>query len=37
MRKFCFGKITHNQDTEIRNILVSGKFGNEDSTFHSGL
>ena len=35
--KISFGEITHHLDLEIRNILGSGMFGNENSTFHSGL
>ena len=31
-----FGEITHYFDLEIRKMLVSGIFGNEDSKFHSG-
>ena len=34
--KNLFGKITHHLDPEIRKMLVNGKFGNQDSTFHSG-
>ena len=34
--KILFDKITHHLDPEIRKILVRGKFGNEDSTVHSG-
>ena len=34
--KILFGEITHHFDQEIRKMLVNGKFGNEDSTFHSG-
>ena len=33
-RKILFGKITHHLDPEISKMLVKGKFGNEDSTFH---
>ena len=34
--KISFGKIIHHLDPEIKKTLVNGKFGNEDSTFHSG-
>ena len=34
--KILFSKIAHHLDPEIRKTMVNGKFGNEDSTFHSG-
>ena len=34
--KILFGEIAHHSDPGIRKILVNGKFGIEDSTFHSG-
>ena len=34
--KILFGKIAHHLDAEIRKLQVNSKFGNEDSTFHSG-
>ena len=34
--KILFGRITHHLDPEIREMLVNGNFGSEDSTFHSG-
>ena len=34
--KILFDEITHHLNTEIRKMLVNGKFGNRDSTFHSG-
>ena len=34
--KHLFGEITHHLDQEIRKMMANGKFGNEDSTFHSG-
>ena len=35
-QKILFGKITHHLDPEIWKMLINGKFGNEDPTFHSG-
>ena len=35
--KILCGKISHQLDPEVRKMLVNGKFGNEDSTFHSGI
>ena len=35
--KISFGNIPHLINQEIRKLLVNGKFGNEDSTFHAGL
>ena len=35
-KKILFGKITHHLDPENRTTVVNDKFGNEDSTFHSG-
>ena len=32
--KILFGNFTHQLDPDVRKMLVSGKFGNEDSTFH---
>ena len=34
--KILFVKISYHLDPEIRKMLVNGKFGDEDSTFHSG-
>ena len=34
--KILLGEITHYLDLEIRKMVVNGKFGDEDSTFHSG-
>ena len=34
--KILFGKITHHLDQEIRRMLVTGVFWNENSTFRSG-
>ena len=34
--KILFRKITHHLDLEIRKMMANCKFGNEDSTFHSG-
>ena len=35
--KILFGSIHHLTDPEIRKMLVKGMFGNNNSTFHSGL
>ena len=35
--KILFSIITHHLDPEIRQMLINGKYGNdEDSTFHAG-
>ena len=34
--KILFREITHRLDSEMRKMLVRGKFGVEDSTIHSG-
>ena len=35
--KILFSIITHHIDPEIRQMLINGKYGNdEDSTFHAG-
>ena len=34
--KILFGKITHHLGPEMGEMMVKGKFGNKDSTFHSG-
>ena len=34
--KILFGKVTRHLDQGIREMLVKGVFGNENSTFHSG-
>ena len=35
-KKNLFRKITDQLDPEIRKMLINGKLGNEDSTFHFG-
>ena len=34
--KILFGKTTYDLDPKVRKMLKNDKFGNEDSTFHSG-
>ena len=35
-QKTLFVKFTHHLGPETRKMLVNGKFGNADSTFHAG-
>ena len=35
--KILCDKIAHHLDPEVRKMLERGVFGNENSTFHSGL